>query len=233
MSKLAWLGVGYPVLAHVAIATGSAALTLAAVGLLALLVLGPGMARGRPIAWGLAALVAAGMVALYRAGAEALPLYAPPIVITAAMAWLFGHTLAAGNRPLIERLILLIHPPEVPLPDGVVPYARKLTLAWTVLFVALSTTNLALALGAAPGGLLLAAGIEPPVRVPREVWSAFANLLNYLIIGAFFVGEYVYRRYRFPQQPYRGFVDFALRAAKAGPRLFAAPVRAADARKPL
>jgi uncharacterized membrane protein len=227
VGKLAWLGVAYPVLAHVAVASGSAALTLAAVGVLALLVLGPGLVRGRPIAWLAAVLVAIGMAMLHRAGIESLPLYAPPVLITAGMAWLFGHTLRAGSRPLIERLVRLLHAPDEVLDPAIAPYARRLTLAWTLLFVALSAVNLALALCASPGGLLLAAGVEPPVRVPREVWSLFANLLNYVILVAFFVVEYAYRRYRFPQQPYDGIVDFTVRAMKVGPQVFVRPARAA------
>lgn len=229
VGKLAWLGVAYPLLAHVAIATGSPALTLAAVGVLALLVLGPGLVRGRIVAWILALLAAGAMVLLYRAGAESLPLYAPPVLITAAMAWLFGHTLRPGSRPLIERLVRLLHAPDEQLDPAIATYARRLTLAWTLLFVALSLVNLALALCATPGGLLLAAGVEPPVRVPREVWSAFANLLNYVILGAFFVAEYFFRRRVFPQQQYRNIFDFTARAMKVGPQLFRRPAPGGDA----
>jgi uncharacterized membrane protein len=226
VGKLAWLGVAYPLLAHVAIATGSPALTLAAVGLLVLLMLGPGLVRGRIVAWILAVVAAVAMGLLYRAGAESLPLYAPPVLVTAAMAWLFGHTLLPGSRPLIERLVRLLHAPDEHLDPAIASYARKLTLVWTLLFVALSLLNLVLALCATPGGLLLSAGIEPPLRVPREVWSAFANLLNYVIIGTFFVAEYAFRRRVFPQQQYRNFFDFTVRAMKVGPQLFGRPARA-------
>jgi hypothetical protein len=80
-----------------------------------------------------------------------------------------------------------------------------------------AAANTVLALIASPQGLLLAAGFTPPVTVPLEVWSLFANVLNYLIVGAFFVLEYGYRRRRFPQQPYRHIFDFLRRAGAAGP----------------
>ena len=55
---------------------------------------------------------------------------------------------------------------------------------------------------------MLAVGLTLPVTVALDTWSLFANVLNYLIVGAFFAAEYWFRRRRFPQQTYRGFIDF-------------------------
>ena len=63
------------------------------------------------------------------------------------------------------------------------------------------------------------AAITPPVTVPQEWWSLFANLIGYLIVAAFFVIEYAYRRRRFPRQPYRNMLDFLRRMLAAMPRL--------------
>ena len=65
----------------------------------------------------------------------------------------------------------------------------------------------------------LAAGVEPPVRVSQEAWSLFANVIGYLLVAAFFVIEYAYRRQRFPRQPYRNILDFLIRVLAAMPRL--------------
>ena len=73
-----------------------------------------------------------------------------------------------------------------------------------------------LALCAEPGGLLLTFGLQPVVTVPLSLWSLFANVLNYLLVAALFVVEFVYRRRRFPQQPYRGLLDFTRRVASLG-----------------
>ncbi len=72
----------------------------------------------------------------------------------------------------------------------------------------LSLTNLVLGLLAEPDGMLLAAGITPPVTVPELWWSLVANLIGYLLVAAFFLIEYAYRRHRFPRQPYRNMLDF-------------------------
>jgi hypothetical protein len=61
--------------------------------------------------------------------------------------------------------------------------------------------------------LLSSAGLDPGVSVPLGMWSLFANVLNYVIVAALFVAEFVVRRQRFPQSPYRSFVDFSRRLA--------------------
>lgn len=209
--------VSYPLLAHAAILTRSAALTIASVGVLAAAVLGPGLLRRSAAAWLAAAAVVAGMVELSRLGAAELALFLPPTLINCYMAWLFGHTLSAGRVPFIELIVRRMQDPGETLEPDVSRYVARLTAAWTALFVVQAAANTALALIASPQGLLLAAGITPPVTVPLEVWSLFANVLNYLIVGAFFVLEYGYRRRRFPQQPYRNIFDFLRRAGAAGP----------------
>ena len=49
--------------------------------------------------------------------------------------------------------------------------------------------------------------------MPLSAWSLFANLLSYLFIAALFAIEFVVRARRFPQQPYRGLIDFTRRLA--------------------
>jgi uncharacterized membrane protein len=151
------------------------------------------------------------------ASGQALPLLMlPPVLLNGFMAWLFGRTLRDGRIPLIERAARAMRGPEAVLADEVVGYARGVTQAWTALFVLLAVVNLALAALARPGGLLLAAGFDPGVSVPLGVWSLFANVLSYVFIGALFAIEFVVRGRRFPQQPYRGLVDFTRRLAAQG-----------------
>lgn len=216
----AWLmilaGAAYPVLAHLAALSRRPGLIAASLGWLTTLALLPALRRGRPWAW--ATLLAAAL-ALYLAAGTAdavLLLFLPPVLINALMAWVFGHTLRDGSMPLIERVVRTMHGPQAEPDVEIVAYARRLTWVWTALFVALATVNLLLATFARPGGLLLAAGLDPRVSVPLGVWSLFANLLNYLLVGAVFVGEYALRQRRFPQQPYRGIADFTRRLARLG-----------------
>ena len=209
----------YPLTAHFAAARHSVSLTLLAMALLAAAVLLPAMLRGRPAAWLAFAFVLAGLWLLSRMHINQLPLYVAPVLIPAFVAWVFGHTLAKDKIPLIERLVRVLHPPEEPLDPAIAPYARRLTLTWTVLLIAIAIINLGLAAVVIPEGLLLAAGYAPPFTVSQQTWSLFANVIGYLLVIGFFLIEYAYRRRRFPQQPYRNLLDFIRRMLAAAPQL--------------
>lgn len=206
------LGIAYPLVAHAAVVSHNAAVTTASLAVLAALVMLPKLARGSVFMWCALPLVIVALVLLWRLEAAWLPLYATPVFVTLFAAWVFGHTLAAGETPLIVRLARLLHAPEDPGSE-IERYARSVTLGWTLLLIGLSLLSLTLALLAEPNGILLMSGIRPPFTVRLETWSLFANFLNYGIAGGFFLVEYVYRRRRFPQQPYRNLFDFLRRAA--------------------
>jgi len=215
---LAVLALAYPVLAHLAALLHRPSLRNMAVAALAALVLLP-LLRAKPAIGAIATvgtLLAAD--ALVRNDQLGLLLFLPPVLIPAFGAWLFGHTLAAGRTPLIEQLVGLIHG-DGPLDPGVPAYARRLTLAWTLVLATLAATNAVLALLAQPGGVLLALGITPPLAVPLAWWSWLANVWGYVLLAVLFVVEYAWRRRRFPDQPYRNFGDFLMRVRAAGPRL--------------
>ena len=192
----------YPLVAHLAVARNSARLTIAAVALLALSALLRSLTQGRLAAWLAVPLVIGGCWWLVHSSMEVLPLYLPPVLVPAFLAWIFGQTLLRGRTPLIERLVLVLHGPDTAPEDGVLAYARHLTQAWAVLFIGLAATNLLLAIFAEP-----------------EVWSLFANLIAYVIVLVFFVAEYAYRRRRFPQQPYRNMFEFVQRVLANWPAL--------------
>lgn len=210
-SAMTVLGVTYPIAAHLAVLSGATSFIAASVGLLLLLVLLPGLLMRRAAAWGLLLAAGAGLYLAAVRGQVLLLLFLPPVLINGFMAWLFGHTLRHGRLSLIEQIIRALHGGHDDIDPTIVSYARRLTLAWTALFVALAAVNFALAALATPGGLLLATGITPPMTVPLEAWSLFANVINYLIVGAMFAVEFQIRRRRFPQQSYRGFFDFLRR----------------------
>lgn len=215
------LAVAYPLFAHAASLLNSPGLTVASVAILAAAILIRPMMDGRAWAWLAAPAAALAIVGLWRIDAAALVLFLPPVLLSVFLAWLFGHTLLRGSRPLIERLVRLLQPPGEPPEPAVIRYAGRLTFVWAALFALLALVNLGLAACATPGGLLEAVGVPAPLAVSRETWSLFANILNYAIVAAFFVLEYAYRRRRFPGRPYRNLADFLRRAAAAGPALAA------------
>ena len=217
------LAIAFPLVAHAAIVSRSGSLTLASLAVLSLLVLLPRLIRWQLAAWCAVPVVVGGLVLLWRMHAAWLPLYAMPVLISFGVAWLFGHTLASGEVPLVERLAQVMHGADGVSP-GIRRYARSVTLAWAALMTVMGLLNLALALIAQPDGVLLLFGIQPPFTVRVETWSLFANFLNYAIVAVFFVAEYLYRIYRFPEEHarYRNMFDFMRRAAAIGPSVLRA-----------
>jgi len=210
------LGCSYPPLAHLAALSGRPGLIAASIGWLLILILLPELRRRSLTAW---VVLAAGLAGLYAITGSSAPLrmqFLPPILMFAFMAWVFGHTLLRDRMPLIESIIRALNDPGDSLDEEVLRYARRLTAVWTGLFVLLGVINTGLALCAEPGGLLLTFGLQPVVTVPLSLWSLFANVLNYLLVAALFVVEFMYRQRRFPHQPYRGLLDFTRRVAGLG-----------------
>jgi uncharacterized membrane protein len=211
--------IGYPITAHIAVARESVALTAAAIMMLASAALIPAVFAKQIGAWIAIGLIAIGCAWLAEHGTDVVPLFFPAIVVPAFLLWLFGHTLLAGRTPLIARIVRLTHPRPAEIEPAVLVYARKLTIVWTVIFVAITTINFTLAAFSEPRGLLLAIGVHPPITVPMELWSWFANLASYLFVATFFLLEYAYRKRRFPDQPFRNFFDFLSRCIAVGPHL--------------
>ena len=201
-----------------AVSSRSVAVTVASLAVLATLALLPRLVARSVVAWCLLPVVVAGLWLIAQSQAAWLPLYATPVVVNLFGAWIFGHTLAPGKVPLIERLARLLHE-EDGITDEIARYARKVTIAWTLFLSGLAVLNLTLALLATPGGILLMMGVQPIVTVPVEVWSLFANFIDYIMAGLFFLGEYAYRQRKFPQQPYRNVFDFINQARRVGHRV--------------
>lgn len=212
------LAVAYPLLAHWASVDGSGVVALLALADLAVIVLLQPLALRRGWAWLLLALVGAGLWALHDSKVPALLLLAPPVVFTAMLSWWFGRSLGAGRVPLISRIVAGLEGCQPPaLKPELKHYTRRLTAIWSMLLAALALANAGLALIAVPDGILMRLGHPPLLAVSQDAWSWFANLLNYGIVGGFFVAEYLYRKRRFRDRPYRNFPEFLRRMAALGP----------------
>lgn len=94
------------------------------------------------------------------------------------LAMLFGRTLFGGREPLVTTFARIAH-------NGLTPalarYTRKVTIAWTVFFLALFATATA----------LYAAGFT-------AAWSLLANLLSPILMALMFVVEYGIRHVVLP-----------------------------------
>jgi uncharacterized membrane protein len=180
----------YPLLTHAAITTGLAYLAWTAWLCIAALV-----ALSFPAPWGLAgfALLAAAPLVT---GTDVL-LKLPPVIINLALAVWFGRTLAPGEEPMISWFARLVRGTEVPA--DLARYTRWSTIVWTAFFASMAAVAAALAVLAAP-----------------ETWSLFANGIDYLLVGALFVGEYVFRRVRYRHHQHRPLAEVIRTVARAG-----------------
>jgi len=162
--------VSYPAVAHFASSQTALAVLAALVAyLLAALWL------HNPLRWLL--VPAVGATVYWLAPPAEWLLFVPPVLINLALAWVFGRTLVRGRVPLISRFALM---EQATLTPEVASYTRLLTWLWTLLFIAAAATSLVLALSG-----------------HHDAWSLFTNLINYLLVGALFLGEFAYRRVRF------------------------------------
>jgi uncharacterized membrane protein len=110
-----------------------------------------------------------------------LSIIVPTVAFNVFLAWLFGHTLRQGSVPLVTR-IARVERAEVglPFPDDLQAYTRSVTVVWCAFFIVNALATVLFACFAS-----------------IQVWSFYANLLNWPLVGLLFVGEYVYRRWRF------------------------------------
>ncbi len=208
----------YPPLAYWAARSGSGMLASLALGDLALMVLVGPLLQPRAWAWAVALGVAAGLYLLGGGALSQLLLPALPVLVLALVAWWFGRSLWAPRQALITRIVAALHAtPAEQLPDDLLRYTRRLTAAWALLLGVLALVNAVLLLVEVPGGVLAQLGHAPAWAVSRAHAALLAGVLNYGVVGGFFVGEYLLRGRWFKQRPYRNFLDFLLRMGRLGP----------------
>lgn len=104
-------------------------------------------------------------------------LFLPPPAISLFLCLLFGRTLLPGKEPLVTRIARF---ERGELSPELIAYTRRVTWVWAGFLLLVTLESILLALYASV-----------------ETWSLFANMLNYVFIGALFVAEYVYRINRF------------------------------------
>jgi len=196
---VAALAVGWAVGAHVASASGEPSHWGAALAI-APLALALSLALWRlPSRW-LAALAACAALALLAwawpalTSEVALLYFVQHVGVNLLLAAFFGRTLSGPGESLVTRMARKVHGGV--LSARQVAYTRWVTKAWTVFFLSLATISTLL--------FLLA---------PVAAWSVFANLLGGPLIGAMFVGEYLWRLRCLPAHERSTFAD-AVRAWK-------------------
>jgi uncharacterized membrane protein len=190
-----WLALGYPLLAHLAVLTHDRRLEWLALVWLLGIAMGGALIQRRLWAW-VALLVGAGLLYwLVIEGNGLYALYIPPVAIPAALLLLFAQSLREGEIPLVTRIARLMH--DGPFPDDLVVYTRHVTQLWCGVCAAMILSAVLLALFASP-----------------ELWSLMTNVIHYVVLGAVFVLEYGYRRWRYSHHEHSGLFQYLRRLSR-------------------
>ncbi|MGB5853634.1 MAG: xanthomonadin biosynthesis protein [Rhodanobacter sp.] len=213
-----WLLLAYPVFAIAGMVTHRPVFALLALVVLASVPMLPRLLSRRPLPWLLWLLMLATVWLLSRHGLADLLLEAVPILVNVLLACWFGRTLA-DDEPLVARFVVAIEGTERLRAPGVARYARQITWFWTVLLAAQALVLTGLLLFAAQDGLLLRLGLTPAWQVPERWASAWLHVGGYLLLGAAFLLEYAWRRWRLRHLSHPGLHDMLLKLAMRWPQL--------------
>ncbi|MFC5436690.1 xanthomonadin biosynthesis protein [Rhodanobacter umsongensis] len=208
----------YPLLALAGAVTHRQIFALLALVLLLTVVMLPRLLTFRLAPWSVWAAVLLALLLLSLYGFSGLVLEAVPVLINAALACWFGHTLATGE-PLVARFIVAIEGAARLQQRGIARYARQLTWFWTLLLGAQALLLAVLLLGAEHSGLLARFGVTSPLQVPERWAAAWLHLGCYALLGAAFLLEYGYRRWRLRHLSHLGLHDMLLQLALHWPQL--------------
>lgn len=191
---MAGLVVGYVSLALMAWLTGSDVLSALCVVVLISAVLAPGLRSGARGTWLTWLALVGGIVLLTAFGHGRLAIDLVPLTINLALGALFAHSLTAPHTPLIARAIIAMEGRERLAMPRVAGYARVLTLAWALVFLAQSLFFLVLL-----GWWLPMPTAEQAMHPWVQTWL---HVGGYLLPAAFMLIEYAFRRWYLRHLPH-------------------------------
>ncbi len=115
-------------------------------------------------------------------------IYTSSIIILILLFFVFSHSLLPGHIPLVTDIG---EKSRGPLSVAMRKYTRKVTIVWATLFGVMATWS------------ILLAWLGPP-----SLWSLFSNVINYLLVGSLFLGEFMFRKRYFPDHDHPNFFQY-------------------------
>jgi uncharacterized membrane protein len=186
----------YPALVHASVIFAMPDLQVLAVVFFLLGIFWTALVRGR--SWLVFSMLTSAILLLGYFKLTLYLLYLTPILIPLALLIFFGRTLFAGRTPLITAISDAARGPLTP---ALQKYTRLLTQLWCVIFLILILWSIILAC------------LQRP-----ELWSWFTNVINYGLVGAFFVIEFMVRKKLFPEHNHPSFMQYIRIIIKANIR---------------
>lgn len=190
------LFIAYPLLAHTGVLLAQPLLQALALCCLYAGVFYAPLRQRQVLHWlGFAAYTAI-IVAVTGLGGGVYALYLPPLAMTALACAGFARSLRPAETPIVTRIAEAVHGRLEPQLRA---HTRRVTVAWVVVLATLFLITLGLS-----------------VLDLHTWWSWMTNVINYLVLGAMFVLDYAYRRWRFPDHDREGFVGHLRQVIRGG-----------------
>lgn len=208
----------YPLLALAGAITHRQVFALLALAVLLTVPMLPRLLARRALPWLVWTAMLVTLLGLWLGGLADLLLEAVPVLINAALAWAFGHTLVTGE-PLVARFIVAIEGTARLQQPGVARYARQVTGFWTILLGTQAVLLAVMLLCADRSGLLARLGFVAPLSIPERWAAIWLHLGCYVVLGAAFVLEYGYRRWRLRHLHHLSLPDMLKQLALRWPQL--------------
>ena len=180
--------VAYALLVHTSIWLVLPYLQIVAIIVLATGILFKGLCVKDKVVWSVWALIVFASLLLGSYDIALYVLYLPPVLLPLLFFAVFFYSLMPGREPLVTDIG---EKARGPLSAEMRDYTRKVTQLWAVMFL-----------------LVLLLGIGLPIWATDFVWSLFTNFINYFLIGVLFIGEYIFRKQRFPDHDHPTFGDY-------------------------
>ena len=178
----------YPVTAHLAFLSGLLWLKLAALFLVVVGVQWDSLRAMQTSAIAITVVLGIALGVIAATGWINTILLVLPGVIPLALLCVFGATLMKGAEPLVTAIG---EQSRGPLSPTMRRYTRTITWLWTSLFAALTIEATLAALYA-----------------DLTLWSWVINIGNPIAITCLFVGEFLYRKHRFPDHDHPSFAEY-------------------------
>jgi len=185
--------VSYPILVHLSVLFDSTNLRGLALGIICLLTHLPLIQKNSMWWFSLLSFVGLIVAALFT-GKGVWLLYLTPVALISLFLVYFGMSLANNSVPVVTRYAIAI---RGSISDEMLRYTRSVTVAWVFLFV-----------------FMLILSVVLPFTASDAAWSWVTNVGNYALMGAFFVVEYLIRRWRFPEHDHPPFWQYIFEIAR-------------------
>lgn len=178
----------YPATAHLSILFNTPALHLLAFYLVLVGILWQGLIKFDKRIWGWFLAIGASFFLLSQWRLDIYLLYAPSLLVPLLLLMYFGKTLLSNEVPLITAIADAARGPLTP---AMQVYTRRLTQAWCLIFILLMIETLVLL-----------------TFYSLATWSWASNFVNYILLAIIFVGEFEFRKKKFPDHNHPTFWDY-------------------------